>query len=96
MKSKNEYTLKDAIELFLSKKNYKKDILPYQVTEAYHQIVGPFISKLTAKVSISNKTLYVLITSAALRNELSYKKEFLITEINKALGENVIEKVIFT
>ena len=94
MKTQNEYTLKDAIDLFLTKKNYKKDILPYQVTNAYHQIVGSFISKLTANVNFSNKTLYVLITSAALRNELSYRKDDLITEINKALGEEVLERII--
>ena len=94
MSSKNEYTLKDAIDLFLIKKNYKKDILPYQIIDAYHKIVGPFISKLTANINFSNKTLYILITSAALRNELSYKKDYLISEINKALGEEVIDRII--
>ena len=96
MSSSNEYSLKEALDLFLTHKNYKKDILPYQVIDAYHLVVGTFISKQTASVRFSNGTLYVLISSAALRHELSYKKDYLIEEINKQLENNAVEKLMLT
>ena len=48
----------------------------------------------TQEVSLRGKTLYVHLTSAPLREELSYGKEKILKHLNDALGSNEIQKIV--
>ena len=65
------------------------------VIKTYRSVVGDLISKLTQDIKLSDKTLYVKLSSAALRNELSYKKQDLIIRINTELNSEAITSIIF-
>ena len=66
-----------------------------EVKNTYHKVVGNLISKLTWDVKYDKGTLYVKLASAALRNELMYKKTDLENKINDALGRKAVSKIVF-
>ncbi len=96
MKAKdNEYTLGDLIKLIYSKCDLTDKVNEMDVIKAYKSIAGNLISKLTCDIKFKDKTLYLKISSAALKNELSYKKTDLILRINTELNHDTVNNIVF-
>ncbi|MBQ7279724.1 MAG: DUF721 domain-containing protein [Bacteroidales bacterium] len=66
-----------------------------EVVTAYKEIVGELISKLSQQMQYKQGCLYVTIASAALRQELSYKRQSLTEKINQKIGKDILKDVIF-
>ena len=58
------------------------------------QILGP-AANYTSNLYIRNQTLYVHLTSAALRQELMMGREVLVRTLNQRVGATVITNIIF-
>ena len=67
----------------------------YQVQQAYKQVVGDLIARLTASVRFQNGVLYVRILSAALRHEMTMRQQSLLDKINDHLCRNVVQSIVF-
>ncbi|MDE6100535.1 MAG: DUF721 domain-containing protein [Paramuribaculum sp.] len=59
------------------------------------EIVGPGINRYTFKRYVDRGVLHVHITSAALKNELSFNRSSLVEQINRAVGSNAITSIVF-
>lgn len=94
VKKTNEYTLREAIHELLETYQLNTKMDEVKAVEAWEKLMGPAIARYTRHISISNRTLYVEITSAALRQELSYGKSRIVTMMNDAAGSSVIDDVI--
>lgn len=73
-------------------------------TEAYYnqrvcylwpEVVGPVVNRHTTRRWVSGGTLHVVMTSASLKNELSYHRESLVDHLNRAAGRKVIDSIQF-
>ena len=60
---------------------------------AYEELVGKMYCKHTKSINFKNKVLYVKLDSAALKQELSFKKEEIITRLNQKLGRRIVEQL---
>ena len=58
------------------------------------ELMGPAIAKYTTEVRVYRRKLYVSISSAPLRQELSMGTEKIKDLINDTLGEEYLEGVI--
>lgn len=94
-KDSNEHTLQDLMKQMFKDCDMIDKVNEMDVIKTYRSVVGDLISKLTHDIKLSDKTLYVKLTSAALRNELSYKKQDLIIRINTELNSEAITSIIF-
>ena len=56
--------------------------------------MGNGVNNYTQNVALRNETLYVELTSAVLRQELSYGKEKIVKMINEELGKEVVKNVV--
>ena len=65
-----------------------------QVERVYHALVGDLISRLTSSVVFTNGTLRVRVMAAALRSELTMRREQLRSRINDELGAEVVKKIV--
>ena len=63
--------------------------------QLWPSLMGENIDRYTEKIIVRNKTLIVSLSSAPLREELTYGKEKIVKMINKELGKKLIEKIIF-
>lgn len=59
------------------------------------EIVGPGINRLTSRRFVDNGVLHVYLTSAVLKNELSFQRARLVEALNAAVGAEVIHDVKF-
>ena len=62
--------------------------------QAWDEIIGKQICKYVADQKIYKGTLYVKLKSAVVRNELSYKKSELISQINNRLGKKLLTNIV--
>jgi len=91
----NEYSLKEVIEELLDSYRLKAKIKETRLIHSWEKVCGALINRHTEKLYISNRKLYVKVDSAALRNELAYAKTKLLTALNKSVGEDVIDEIVF-
>lgn len=92
----HEYTIKDLIDAALRRYNFDDSVTRGQVEQAYREVVGQFLVQLTRSVryDVATKTLKVVLSSPALKNELTYKTGDLIAAINKKLGREEVAKLL--
>jgi hypothetical protein len=64
------------------------------VERIYRALVGDTISRLTLKISYKKGTLRLRLASAALRQEITFRKERLRQAINDQLGSEEVQKIV--
>lgn len=67
-----------------------------EVDQVYRQLAGDFISRLTQRVSFKKGTLRLKYMTAALRHEMTMRRESLQNKINEELGGEVVKKIVIT
>ncbi|MCX6286071.1 MAG: DUF721 domain-containing protein [Bacteroidetes bacterium] len=93
MKS-NDRPLKDVVQEILKKYRLEDHLEETKLIENWPQICGAMIAAHTS-VRIRDKTLFVNVDSAALRQELLFMKETLLTKLNKSAGKDLIRDIVF-
>ena len=87
--------LKQAIEDMLELYKLSSKFNETYIVEYCEQIMGRPISSRTTEIYIKDKKLFVQLDSAPLRNELLMAKSKIVTILNKEVGEEIIEEVVF-
>lgn len=64
-----------------------------RVETVYRQLAGDLISRLTSSVQFSHGTLSFRLSSAALRHEMTMRRESLKQKINDHLGADVVKNI---
>ena len=90
----NNIELKNLINTFLKKNKLEKGLLNIEVKKAWFDLMNNGVANYTSDVSLRNKTLYIKLSSPALKEELSYGKEKLIKLINEKLEDDIVEKIV--
>lgn len=94
MKRKDAEPIGKLIQRFLRQESLETPLNQQRLLDAWPQILGP-ASAYTTNLYIRNQTLYVHLTSAALRQELMMGRELLIRNLNQKVGATVITNIIF-
>ena len=89
-----QYSIGQAIKIFLSQSRLKGPIQAYQIESIWEQVMGKTIARYTDNLKVINKTLFITTNVAPLKQELVYQKEKIKLRVNEALGEKVIEDVV--
>ncbi len=96
MRRSNAKPLKAAIEEFLDSFHLRDKLNEARVIAAWEKVVGEMIAKNTGNLQIRNKVLFIRVESAALRNELMFARQKIITALNKEVGANVITEIVLS
>lgn len=91
----NEHTLQELLRMAYHRLDMDDTANEMEVKYAYSKVVGDFINRLTYKVKFKGGTLTLSIPSAALKQELFYKRTSLAERINDAVGRVVVKKIVF-
>lgn len=73
--------------------DYKLDEM--KLIGLWPEVVGEAINHYTTHLTIYNRQLFVTLTSAPLRHELSFYREELIVRLNRKAGKKIIDNIIF-
>ena len=90
----NNNEIKNLLDTFLKKNNLEKGLLDLEVKRAWHELMENGVSNYTTDVSLKNKTLYIKLSSPALKEELSYGKEKLMKLINERFKKKIVQKIV--
>ncbi|MCA0932083.1 DUF721 domain-containing protein [Lutimonas saemankumensis] len=85
--------LKDLIPQMLKENKLKKGMDQIQVKEVWFEVMGQGVANYTESVSLKNGLLMVKLKSSALREELNYGKNKIVSMMNEALNQIEIKEV---
>ncbi|WP_299437373.1 DUF721 domain-containing protein [uncultured Aquimarina sp.] len=87
-------SINNVLKDFVSENKLQKGLDKVEVRDIWEQIMGPAINKYTRNIKLDRETLFIELTSSVLREELSYGKEKIISNLNEALGRELIKKLV--
>ena len=87
--------LNTTIKTFLNKYGLKKGVNQNTAIVLWNEIVGEKISKNTEAISVEHGILTVTVSNPTWRQELVFKQQEIINQLNTKLGQNTIKEVRF-
>ena len=90
----NESSIGEVLKAFIETNKLQDGMDKIDVQQAWKSLMGNGVNSYTKEVVLKGSTLYVALTSAVLREELSYGKQKIISMINEELGKEVIKEVV--
>lgn len=88
-------SIKDLLNSYLREEGLETPLNQSRLIDAWPVVTGKIVSENTGSLQIRNCVLYVEIKSAALRNNLIYKRKILVDLLNKHVGATVINDIVF-
>ncbi|MBP3552461.1 MAG: DUF721 domain-containing protein [Bacteroidaceae bacterium] len=95
MKRQNALPIGDMIRRFLREGGLESPLNEYRLIQAWETVLGKAIARYTGQMYIKNQTLYVHLTSPALRQNLQMSRQSLVKRLNEAVGAQVIVDIVF-
>ncbi|KGO82999.1 uncharacterized protein DUF721 [Flavobacterium cauense R2A-7] len=90
-----ESPIGDVLKQFIQENKLQSGIDKIDVRDAWKNLMGNGVNNYTTEILLKGTTLYVALSSAVLREELSYGKEKIIKMINEELRKDVVTDLIF-
>ena len=87
--------IKDLILRNLRAQGLETPLLQKRLIEAWPTVMGDVIAGYTQNLYIRNQTLFVHLTSPALRADLSMQRQEIVRKLNESVGSLVIAEVRF-
>ncbi len=92
---KNTQHIKEVIDALRKERKLKKGLEKAQIKTLWADLMSDTIAGYTSRLTYDKGTLYVYLTSSALREELNRGKSKIIGLLNEKLGEEVIKRIVF-
>ncbi len=86
--------LKDIIEEVFRSSGIDRKLKERELVRQWDEVVGITVARSTDSIYISDRKLFVKVRSAIIRNELQMIREGLRLELNRRIGETLIDEVI--
>lgn len=96
IKKGNEYSLKEAIDEMLKTYRLNHKLDETKAVNAWEKVVGEVINRYTTNLRVHDGVLYVTLSSAALKQELLYRRTEIMNLLNAECGGNIIREVIIS
>ncbi len=91
----NDSTVTELIDLWLKQYGLNGKYREFRMLQSWAELMGPMIANRTNDIRIYEGTLYIQLSSATLRNELSFAKSKIIKSLNEKAGEELIKEIVF-
>lgn len=89
-----ESPISEVLKQFISQNKLESGMDIVHVREAWKNLMGNGVNNYTTEIQLKGSTLYVALSSAVLREELSYGKDKIIKMINEELKKEVVAALI--
>ena len=93
-RASNESPISEVLKDFIAMNKLQAGIDVINVQDAWKNLMGNGVNSYTQEGILKGSTLYVKLTSAVLREELSYGKQKIIAMLNEELRKEVIKEVV--
>jgi predicted nucleic acid-binding Zn ribbon protein len=95
MRRKETQKISDILKEFTRESNLDQKLQETRMIENWGVMLGPMIENSTRKIFISNRVLFVYLESPVIRHELFMMRTEIQEALNKNVGGNVIDNIVF-
>ena len=89
-----ESPISDVLKQFIVQNKLEAGMDIVNVRDAWKNLMGNGVNNYTTEIQLKGTTLYVALSSAVLREELSYGKDKIIKMINEELRKDLVTNLI--
>lgn len=89
-----ESPIGDVLKQFISQNKLEAGMDVVNVRDAWKNVMGMGVNNYTIEIQLKGSTLYVALSSAVLRDELSYGKEKIIKMINEEVRKDLVTHLV--
>lgn len=89
-------SIKDLVMRNLRVQGLETPLLQRRLIAAWPLVAGEMVARCTTQVTIYNQTLYVRISMPALRQNLSFRRQELVSKLNHSVGAQIITDIRFS
>jgi hypothetical protein len=89
-----ENSIADVLKQFIVQNKLESGMDVVNVREAWQNVMGNGVNNYTTEIQLKGSTLYVALSSAVLREELSYGKDKIIIMINEAVQKELVTHLV--
>ena len=94
MHLENQHSLKDVLREMVDTMKWKEKLNETSIRQIWSEKMGTTINQYTREMNLRKGKLFITITSASLKNELSYDREKIREMMNRELGGDFVMDVI--
>lgn len=95
MKRTDPQSIRQIIEQYLRADGLEEKVLHQRASYVWPEVVGPGINRYTVRRFVADDgVMHVFLTSASLKNELSFHRTRLVEAINAAVGRQAITDIV--
>ena len=94
MHLENQHSLKDVLKDMVDTMKWKEHLNETKIREVWKEKMGTTINQYTKDMIFRKGKLYISLTSASLKHELSYEKEKILGMMNGELGGKYVTEVV--
>jgi len=89
-----EQSVGDVLRQFMQENRLQTGMDKMDVRDAWKNLMGNGVNNYTREIMLKGTTLYVELTSAVLREELSYGKAKIVKMLNEELKREVVKDIV--
>lgn len=93
-RNSNESSISEVLQQFIQVNKLEAGMDKIDVEQAWKSLMGNGVNSYTQEVILKGTTLYVKLTSAVLREELSYGKQKIIVMLNEELRKEIVKDLV--
>lgn len=94
MKEGKTRKIDELVDQVLQQMGISQKFKEYEICQIWPEVVGQMISSRTRSLEVIDGKLFVMFTSAVVRNEILMVKEGLVKALNDRVGREVIKEII--
>lgn len=95
MLRKNTQKIGEALRSFFEENPaLREKIIEVRVVRGWRELLGPTVAQYTRNVYVRDRVLYVSLSSAVLRSELTLCNDRLLESLNRFVGTPAIDKLV--
>ncbi len=93
-KKSNLVKLGDVISELFAKDKLDVRLSQFSVKNSWKDIAGEMIARNTTSIYFNDKVVFVTLSNAALKHELSFRRQELIDNINRFCGTKLVNELV--
>ena len=94
MRRSNVQNLGQVVSEFLKEFKIDHKLKEVGIVNAWGDVLGSNISRVTSRIFVKNRVLFVHLSSPVVRNELMMMKSNIIKALNENVGASVIDEIV--
>ena len=90
MRRSKEQPIGEVIKELLNSYDITSKFNEAHIITSWDKLMGPSVTKYTVKIEVEKRILFVKLSNAALKQELSYARQKIKKMLNDEVGEEVL------